>query len=47
MTDFDDSPDNDQIAVKNNNVAITPIHFDLTDYETFNDLKKWNLSDLK
>ena len=47
MTDFDTNPDNDQIAVKNNYVAVTPIHFDLTDYETLTDLSKWNLSELK
>jgi len=47
MTDFNTNPDNDQIAVKNNYVAVTPIHFDLTDYETLHDLSKWNLSDLK
>jgi 5'-nucleotidase len=47
MTDFDTNQDNDHIAVKNNYVSITPIHFDLTDYETLNDLSKWNLSQLK
>jgi len=38
---------NDQIAVKNNYVAITPIHFDLTDYEVYNGLEDWNLSSIK
>ena len=38
---------NDQIAVKNNYVAVTPIHFDLTDYELYEDLKSWNLSSIK
>lgn len=47
LTDFDSDFQNDQIAVKNNYVAITPIHFDLTDYELFDDLKKWNLSSIK
>lgn len=47
LTDFDTDPQNDQIAVKNNYVAVTPVHFDLTDYESFEDLKKWNLSSIK
>jgi 5'/3'-nucleotidase len=33
----------DQYAIKQNFVAITPIHFDLTDYETFNKMKNWNI----
>lgn len=47
MTDFNNDIINDQIAVKNNYVAITPIHFDLTDYEVFNSLEDWNLSSIK
>ncbi len=47
MTDFNNDIENDQIAVKNNYVAITPIHFDLTDYEVFNSLEDWNLSSIK
>jgi 5'/3'-nucleotidase len=47
MTDIDTDLESDQIAVKNNYVAITPVHFDLTDYESLNDLKKWNLSSIK
>ncbi len=44
MTDYDNDIKSDQIAVKNNYVAITPIHFDLTDYETFKDIEKWDLT---
>jgi len=47
MTDFDNDIQNDQIAVKNDYVAITPVHFDLTDYEVFEELKNWNLSSIK
>lgn len=47
MTDFDNDIQNDQIAVKNDYVAITPVHFDLTDYEVFEELKHWNLSSIK
>jgi 5'-nucleotidase len=43
MTDYCQELINDQIAVKNNYVAVTPIHFDLTDYKTFEEIKSWNL----
>lgn len=33
----------DQYAVKNNYVSITPIHFDLSDYETYEEMKSWNI----
>lgn len=33
----------DQYAIKQKFVAITPIHFDLTDYETFKKMKDWNI----
>jgi 5'-nucleotidase len=33
----------DQYAIKHNYVTITPIHFDLTDYETYNKMKDWNI----
>ena len=33
----------DQFAIKKNYVTITPIHFDLTDYETYNKMKDWNI----
>lgn len=47
LTDYETDDQNDQIAVKNNYVAVTPIHFDLTDYELLKDLKNWNLSTQK
>lgn len=43
MTNVDTNLDVDQVAIKKNFVSVTPIHFDLTDYETFNSLKKWNI----
>ena len=43
MTNADTNLDVDQVAIKKNFVSVTPIHFDLTDYETFNSLKKWNI----
>ena len=43
MTNADTNLDVDQVAIKKNFVSVTPIHFDLTDYETFNSLKKWDI----
>lgn len=36
----------DQFAIKNNYVSVTPIHFDLTDYKTYDSMRTWNLSSL-
>jgi len=33
----------DQIAIKNKFVSVTPIHFDLTDYDTFQKMKNWGI----
>ena len=33
----------DQVAIKNKYVSVTPIHFDLTDYETFEAMKSWDI----
>lgn len=43
MEELDTEIHNDQIAVKNNYVAVTPIHFDLTDYKAYDELKTWDL----
>jgi len=43
MAELDTKLHNDHIAVKNNYVAITPIHFDLTDYKAYEQLKSWEL----
>ena len=43
---IDHSEDTDQIAVMNNYVSITPIHYDLTDYRTLNLMREWNLDHL-
>lgn len=37
----------DQFAIKNNYVSVSPIHFDLTDYDTFNKIKEWNIEGVK
>ena len=36
----------DDRAIINNKVSITPIHYDLTKYDTMNELKKWNFNQL-
>ena len=36
----------DQVAIKKNYVSVSPIHFDLTDYETFEKMKTWNIEHL-
>jgi 5'-nucleotidase len=36
----------DQAAIKNNYVSITPIHFDLTDYRTYSEMKSWKIENL-
>ena len=47
MMEVDKELEFDQVAIKNNFVAVTPIHFDLTDYETYNKLKTWNIEGSK
>ncbi len=46
LLEVDDDIETDQAAVKNNYVSVSPIHFDLTDYDTFNKMKSWNLEGL-
>jgi 5'-nucleotidase len=40
----DDLTEYDIAAVKENYVSITPLHFDLTDYSTYEEIKNWNLN---
>jgi 5'-nucleotidase len=46
LMEVDKDIDTDQIAVKNNYVSVSPIHFDLTDYNTFDKMKSWNIEGL-
>ncbi len=46
LMEVDKAMDTDQIAIKNNYVSVSPIHFDLTDYKTFNKMKTWNIERL-
>ncbi len=41
LVNTDTELDRDQFAVQNNYVSVTPIHFDLTDYNTYNKIKDW------
>ncbi len=47
LTETDKDLGTDQFAIKNDYASVTPIHFDLTDYETFEKIKNWNLDELK
>ena len=40
----DDSTEFDIAAVKENYVSITPLHYDLTDYSTYEEIKNWKLN---
>lgn len=40
---LDKDEDVDDLAVMQNKVSITPIHYDLTNYEFLKELSKWNL----
>ncbi|MFY9175686.1 MAG: 5'/3'-nucleotidase SurE [Peptococcia bacterium] len=43
----DEDPDVDSVAVANNYVSITPIHFDLTNYRIMNRIKDMELENLE
>lgn len=40
----DESTDFDIAAVQDNFVSITPLHYDLTDYNTYEEIKNWKLN---
>ncbi len=46
LLEVDTEIETDQAAIKQNYVSVTPIHFDLTDYDTFNKMKSWKLEEL-
>lgn len=43
MNILDESDNADIIAVKNNYISITPLHYDLTDYKMIEEVKNWKL----
>jgi len=46
LMEVDTEIETDQVAIKKNYVSVTPIHFDLTDYKTFDMMKNWNIERL-
>lgn len=46
MKEVDTNIETDQVAIRNNFVSVTPIHFDLTDYSTFDLMKQWQIENL-
>lgn len=47
MENLDEEDDRDVIAIQDGYASVTPIHFDLTDYEMFKAMKSWELDSLK
>jgi 5'-nucleotidase len=43
ITDSENKEDTDVFAVKSGKVSITPIHFDLTDYQLMKTLEDWHM----
>lgn len=46
LVELDKSLEFDQVAIKNNFVSVSPIHFDLTDYQMYEKMKQWELEKL-
>lgn len=46
LIESDNDTSTDQGAVRNKYVSVTPIHFDLTDYQTYDKMKGWELDKL-
>lgn len=43
LVEIENENHTDQNAIKNKYVSVTPIHFDLTDYDTYEKMKSWNI----
>lgn len=43
LVDNDNDHDQDQFCIKNNIISVTPIHYDLTDYDTLRQMKEWDI----
>ncbi|SDK48232.1 5'/3'-nucleotidase SurE [Natronincola ferrireducens] len=43
VIDMEQSKESDILALQSNYISITPIHFDLTHFRTFEKMKKWNI----
>ena len=46
LMEVDTAMETDQAAIRKNYVSVSPIHFDLTDYETFERMKNWKIENL-
>jgi 5'-nucleotidase len=46
LIELDNATDIDQGAINEGYVSVTPIHFDLTDYQTFETMKSWDFDKL-
>jgi 5'-nucleotidase len=46
LLEVDTDLETDQASVRKNYVSVTPIHFDLTDYETYERMKNWEIENL-
>jgi 5'-nucleotidase len=46
LVDTDITLDTDQNAIKNNYVTVSPIHFDLTDYKTYENMQSWDIPEI-
>jgi 5'-nucleotidase len=46
LLEVDTDLETDQASVRKNYVSVTPIHFDLTDYETYESMKNWEIENL-
>jgi 5'-nucleotidase len=46
LMEVDKEVETDQVAIKKNYVSVSPIHFDLTDYETYERMKNWKIENL-
>lgn len=44
LLELDEDEDADQLAVSKNFISVSPIHFDLTDYKTLEEIKSWSIN---
>lgn len=47
LSQLDSSLEDDQYAITQRYISITPIHYDLTEYGMIEELKRWNVESLK
>ena len=47
LVEVDTNLELDQFAVKNDYASITPVHFDVTDYDSFEAMQTWDLHSIE